>query len=72
MAFKQVNVKLLGESPKVLKIDVKKKGEVTAGDFIPDAEVEIVNRDLVICTLTEERAFQAEVTVQRGRGLCAC
>jgi DNA-directed RNA polymerase subunit alpha len=71
MVFKRLQVRITGDGPKVLTLNVRRKGEVTAADFAPDAEVEIINPELVICTLTEEREFSVEVTVQRGRGYVA-
>ena len=65
---KQLKVRLFGESPKTLKIDVKKKGEITAADITPDAEVEVVNQDLVLCTLDKEKSFKMELELKRGRG----
>lgn len=71
MAFKRLRVKYSGSDPKVLTIDVNKKGEIRASDINADAQVEITNPELVLCTLTEERAFQAEITIERGRGYVA-
>lgn len=68
MSLKKLQIKLRGDGPKVLTLRVRRKGEVTAADFAPDSEVEIANPDLVLCTLTEERDYECEVTVQRGRG----
>lgn len=68
MAFKKLQVKLRGDGPKVLTLNVRRKGEITAADFAADSEVEIANPELLICTLTEEREFSCEVTIQRGRG----
>lgn len=71
MAFKRLQINYTGSEPKTLAIDVNKKGEVTAGDVTPDAQIEIMNPDLVLCTLTDKRTFQAEFTVERGRGYVA-
>jgi len=65
---KQLLVKVRTDEPKKIKIDVKKKGEVTAADITTDPFVEIVNKDLVIATLSEEVTFRAEMEVRRGRG----
>jgi DNA-directed RNA polymerase subunit alpha len=66
--LKQVRVKIDGDEPVTLKIDVNKKGVITAGDIVCDQRSEIVNHDLVICTLTEKTNFQCEMRAQRGRG----
>src|SRR5262249_47444639 len=44
---KQLLVKVRTDEPRKIKIDVKKKGEVTAADITTDQFVEIVNKDLV-------------------------
>jgi DNA-directed RNA polymerase subunit alpha len=49
-------------------IDVKKSGEVTAGDIHADANVTVVNPDQLICTLDTERHFLAELEIKTGRG----
>lgn len=66
--LKKVLVVSHKKEPVQLILDVTKSGEVTAGDIRPDANVEIVNPDQVICTLDEERRFYAEMTVRMGRG----
>jgi len=65
---KNLLVKVRTEEPRKIKIDVRKKGEVTARDILPDAMVEVINKDLVIATLTEETHFRMEMEVKRGRG----
>jgi DNA-directed RNA polymerase subunit alpha len=66
--LKQVLVRIDGDEPVTLKIEVNRKGAVTAGDIVCDQRSEIVNPDLVICTLTEKTSFQVELKAQRGRG----
>ncbi|MDP3921508.1 MAG: DNA-directed RNA polymerase subunit alpha [Candidatus Omnitrophota bacterium] len=68
-----LNVKKLvlryhGKGPKMITIDVKKQGPVTARDIQADETVEIINPDLVICNLTKETKFRMEMEVGRGRG----
>ena len=41
---------------------------MTAADIQPDADIEIVNPDQVICTLDAKRKFNAEVEISCGRG----
>lgn len=52
----------------VLRINKYGAGEVTAADFEPNDQVEIMNPDLHICTLDEGASFEMEVYVGRGRG----
>lgn len=66
--LKQLLVKIEGDEPVTMKIDVERKGDVTAADIVTDHRSEIVNPDLVIATLTESSTFKAEITAERGRG----
>lgn len=69
-----LNVKLLrlkcfSDEPVKLNLSVKGSKVVTAGDITPNADVEIINHDLVLATLTDDGAsFEMELTVRRGRG----
>ncbi len=66
--IKQIRVRLHSEAPKILKIDRRARGEVTAGDIQADPDVEIVNPELHIATLTEDVDFIVEMEARRGRG----
>lgn len=66
--IKQLLVRIDGDEPVTMKIDVDRKGEVTAADIKTDQHAEVVNRELVLCTLTDKVAFRAELTAARGRG----
>ncbi|MCC6465891.1 MAG: DNA-directed RNA polymerase subunit alpha [Planctomycetes bacterium] len=68
LAVKKLQVALATDQPKTLRLKVGKKGPVTAADFAQDAEAEVMNPDLVLCTLTAAQDFELEVTVRRGRG----
>lgn len=68
LSIKRIVLRVNSDGPRTLRIDVHRKGEVTAGDIIPDAAIEIVNPEMHICTLSEERDFVAEMEVRRGRG----
>ncbi len=66
--LKQVRLRLLsGESQKVT-ISKNGPGVVTAGDIAESAYVEVMNKDQYICTLTGPIHFQAELTVEWGKG----
>ena len=65
---KQIRVRLHSEAPKILKIDRRARGEVTAGDIQADPDVEIVNPELHIATITEDVEFIVEMGARRGRG----
>jgi len=65
---KQIRLRLLSEGPKVLKIERRTRGEVTAADIQADPDVEIVNPELHIATLNEDVPFIVEMGARRGRG----
>ena len=66
--LKQLCLKMQGNEPKVIRIDVEGEKEVTAADIICDADIEILNPDLHIATVDETGKLKIEMTVARGRG----
>ena len=66
--LKQLCLKMAGNEPKVIRIDVEGEKEVTAADIICDADIEILNPDLHIATVDETGKLKIEMTVARGRG----
>lgn len=66
--LKQVRLKLDQNEEKTLRIDVRKPGEVKAGDIITDGTVEILNPDLHIATVSEGGTLKMELTSDMGRG----
>jgi DNA-directed RNA polymerase subunit alpha len=65
---KKVKLKLIGDEPKTVLLDVKGKGEYTAANFEHDTELEILNPDQHIVTLTDKIKFRMELEVSSGRG----
>ena len=53
---------------KVVRIQTTKEGEVTAGDIEHDADIEVINPDKVICTLSKGASLNMEMTITNGRG----
>lgn len=66
--LKNVRLKTFDNDEKMIRIDFKGEGEVTAGDIITDSSVEILNPDLHIATVSEGGSLKMEMTVERGRG----
>ncbi len=66
--LKKLRVRMHNDAASTLRIDVSRKGDVTAADIETDHSVEVVNPDLKICTLTEEVRFYCEMQVRKGRG----
>ncbi len=66
--IKSLVVKNYSNTKKVMTLSVSKEGVVTAGDIEHDADIEIVNPDLVICNLVKDGKINMELTVENGRG----
>src|SRR3954447_13491159 len=65
---KSLVVKLDADEPKTMRLTSKKAGAITAGMIEADPAITIVNKDLVIATLTEDVTFDMTLTVDKGRG----
>jgi len=66
--LKKVVIKNYSNESKVIRFNVTKEGPVTAGDIERDADIEIINPDLVIANVANGGKFIAEMTVSNGRG----
>ncbi len=66
--IKKLVIRYHGKGPKTIYINSKKKGPVTGRDIQADETIEIINPDLVICTLTKDITLKVEMEVGRGRG----
>ena len=66
--LKGIVIKNHSNEPKVVRISTTKEGEVTAADIEHDADIEVINQDKVICTLSKGASFNMEMTVTNGRG----
>ena len=53
---------------KIIRLSKNVAGEVYAGDIEKDADIEILNPELVICTLAEGGSINMEMTIGSGRG----
>ena len=68
-----LNVKSLivrnhSEATRVITLESNKTGVLTGADVETDADVEIINKDHVIATLTKDVPFMMEMVVENGRG----
>lgn len=68
LALKSVVIKNHSDEDKVIRLYADKEGAVTAGDIERDADLEIVNPDLVIANLVKGGKLDMEMTVSNGRG----
>ena len=66
--LKEVRCKLRGEEPRTIKINKSGEGLVKAKDILTDPQVEILNPEQHIATLTVDGQFKAEMQVRAGKG----
>lgn len=66
--LKNVVVKNLTEETKELHLSVSEEGVVTAGDIKTDSDVEIINKDQVIATISKGGKLDMDLIVSNGRG----
>ena len=66
--LKNVRLKFAENEEKVMRINFKGEGEVTAADIVTDGTVEILNPDLHIATVSEGGQLIMELTADMGRG----
>ncbi len=66
--MKGLRLKLYSDEAKTLYIDYEGEGEIKAGDIKMDADVEILNPDLHIATISGSNRFFMEIAVNHGRG----
>ncbi len=66
--IKRLITKVHSDTPKTVYIDATGPGEVLARDIKCDHEVEIINGDLHIATLSDNAKLYMEITLSTGRG----
>jgi len=66
--LKQVRLQLHTDETQVVTIDKKGAGPITAADISGGPNVEVMNEEQLICTLTSDIDFHAELTVEWGKG----
>ncbi|HCD01237.1 MAG TPA: DNA-directed RNA polymerase subunit alpha [Planctomycetaceae bacterium] len=66
--FKSLIVDNQNPTTRTIRIEKESAGVVTGGDVETDGQVEVINTDLVLATLTDNVPFHVELTVENGRG----
>ncbi len=66
--LKSIPFKLHSDKPKTLILDVKKAGEITAGDIQADPDFECLAPEAHICTLSKGGHLSMELRLRNGRG----
>lgn len=65
---KSLIVKNHSQQTRVIRIDKREAGVVKGADVITDDQVEVINKDHVVATLTDNVPFLLEMVVENGRG----
>jgi DNA-directed RNA polymerase subunit alpha len=66
--LKQIPLKMHSEGPKTLHLTVDSPGQVTSSMIQADAEVDILDKDVNIATVSEGGSLHIEMRVKIGRG----
>jgi DNA-directed RNA polymerase subunit alpha len=69
--IKDIAIKMQGEGPKRMVLKKQGPGKVLAGDIAMVGDVQVLNPNLVICTLDEGAEMRMEFTVDTGKGYIA-
>jgi len=66
--LKQIPIKLHGNEPKTLTLTKDVAGEVLSGDIEADGDVEILDPNVYLATVSEGGSLNIEMRLKRGRG----
>jgi DNA-directed RNA polymerase subunit alpha len=66
--LKQIPFKLMGEGVKTVRLNVDTPGDVRSGQIETDADVEVLDRDVHIATVSEGGKLHVEMRLKSGRG----
>ncbi len=66
--LKQIPFKLNGDGPKALYLRADEPGVITSGMIEADGDVEILDKDVYIATVSEGGKLDMEMRLKRGRG----
>src|SRR5690348_15732522 len=64
--LKDLVLRVESDEPVTLRLDARGPGEVTARDLQPHADVEILNPEMHIATLSQKARLALDITVERG------
>ncbi|MCI2974565.1 MAG: DNA-directed RNA polymerase subunit alpha [Ferrimicrobium sp.] len=66
--LKDIVLRCYSPDPVTIRLDIKGPATVHAGDFMLSSDVEIVNPDLYIATVSDKGRLALDVVVEQGRG----
>jgi DNA-directed RNA polymerase subunit alpha len=65
---KNLVVRLNAPGLKIMTVSANKAGAITAANIVADPAIEVISKDVVLATLTEDVNFEMEMVVENGRG----
>jgi DNA-directed RNA polymerase subunit alpha len=68
MNLRKVVFALHVNRPKIIRLRAQGPGTVKAGDFEPDADVDVLTPDVILASLDKDGMLEMELCVERGRG----
>ena len=68
LTLKELSMKMSHDGARTLRIEHKGEGIITGKDIICPPDVEILNKDLYIATLSEDADLYMEINIDKGRG----
>jgi DNA-directed RNA polymerase subunit alpha len=67
--LKRVNFKMIGDEPQIVTIEAKGEKVVTAADIKGPSQIDVINKDQHIATLTAKNSvLKVEITLEKGIG----
>ena len=66
--IKSMGIRMHNEGPKRVLLQAEGPGEVTAGMIDGGHDIDVMDPDLVICTLDDNASIRMELTVETGKG----
>ncbi len=66
--LKQIPFKMSGEGPKTVYVNATAPGVVTSGAIQTDADIEVLDKDMYVATVSEGGKLQIELRLKHGRG----
>jgi DNA-directed RNA polymerase subunit alpha len=66
--LKDIVLSVVTDEPVILRLDVRGPATVTAGDIVTTSDVQVLNPELVIATISSKGRLACDLTVERGRG----
>src|SRR5690242_16001666 len=66
--LKQIPFKIMGEGIKTVRLNIDAPGDVRSGQIETDADVEVLDRDVHVATVSEGGRLSIEMRLKTGRG----